>query len=519
MSNSRPPTPSRQLTPPTSRPSGSAHELPTTSEHTHPSQSIRLPPLSVVAPAAPDPGPSSRSAYSYSDPLSAPPTQSSASYTYSRPPIPELLYSDDPYSRRPLQSPPSAVESSLRTRRLRRGSPPGPRGRTPSSESQGELADTEQEVPQAGPSQPSPQQEQQPQQPAKKKRTRTLTTPHQSAVLHALLAQSRFPTTAMREEVGRTIGLSARKVQIWFQNQRQKARRPRTGAQAEVPRQQGRPQSRRDDRGYAGLSDPGTSSAGLSTEALTLHGHRYDPPRYSGYPPPDPYSSSSRLVGPGMSGLSLPRVEVQAPYPPLPSSPRPPTFRHRARPRPYPETSVPPPLRPVEAPGRQHRGPPPDLSRTLPPLVLRDEPQFYYDPLRSPMSPYGHSVFPGPESSSTLPPAPPIDYAEQARRASLTLPPLVPSRTRWDTPTFRLPRPDPLASSQSSSARDRPIPPLLTTHSYSGDEYGLSGEGETGAPPPSPSSPPRRSGRYDPVRGTFVPYSPTHPSDPRHENR
>ncbi|KAI5998529.1 hypothetical protein F5J12DRAFT_895457 [Pisolithus orientalis] len=50
--------------------------------------------------------------------------------------------------------------------------------------------------------------------PPKKKRTRTLTTPHQSAVLHALLAKSRFPTTAMREEVGRQIGLSARKVQV-----------------------------------------------------------------------------------------------------------------------------------------------------------------------------------------------------------------------------------------------------------------------------------------------------------------
>ncbi|KAG6335016.1 hypothetical protein ID866_4074 [Astraeus odoratus] len=53
----------------------------------------------------------------------------------------------------------------------------------------------------------------QPEQPPKKKRTRTLTTPQQSAVLHALLAKSRFPTTAMREEVGRQIGLSARKVQ------------------------------------------------------------------------------------------------------------------------------------------------------------------------------------------------------------------------------------------------------------------------------------------------------------------
>ncbi|KAG6899410.1 hypothetical protein C0993_010473 [Termitomyces sp. T159_Od127] len=45
----------------------------------------------------------------------------------------------------------------------------------------------------------------------KKKRTRTLTTPHQAAVLHALLAKSRFPNATVREEVGKSIGLSARK--------------------------------------------------------------------------------------------------------------------------------------------------------------------------------------------------------------------------------------------------------------------------------------------------------------------
>ncbi|KAJ7111876.1 kinase-like domain-containing protein [Mycena epipterygia] len=56
--------------------------------------------------------------------------------------------------------------------------------------------------------------------PLKKMRTDTLITPVQSAVLHALLAQSRFPTIAMREEVGRSIGMSARRVQIWFQKQR-----------------------------------------------------------------------------------------------------------------------------------------------------------------------------------------------------------------------------------------------------------------------------------------------------------
>ncbi|KAH8111568.1 hypothetical protein DFH11DRAFT_588603 [Phellopilus nigrolimitatus] len=79
--------------------------------------------------------------------------------------------------------------------------------------------------------------------PQKPKRTRQLTTPHQSAVLHALLAQSRFPTTAMREEVGRQIGLSARKVQVWFQNQRQKARKgSKDAAAAATPQRIGPPQ-------------------------------------------------------------------------------------------------------------------------------------------------------------------------------------------------------------------------------------------------------------------------------------
>ncbi|KAG6372433.1 hypothetical protein JVT61DRAFT_7530 [Boletus reticuloceps] len=87
------------------------------------------------------------------------------------------------------------------------------------SSSQSGMADNETE---ADPSQLSEHSALHTSAPPKKKRTRTLTTPHQSAVLHALLAKSRFPTTAMREEVGRQIGLSARKVQ----NQRQKARRP-----------------------------------------------------------------------------------------------------------------------------------------------------------------------------------------------------------------------------------------------------------------------------------------------------
>ncbi|GAA5973484.1 hypothetical protein JCM11641_006485 [Rhodosporidiobolus odoratus] len=60
-----------------------------------------------------------------------------------------------------------------------------------------------------------------------KKRSRTLTTPAQTAVLNALLAKTRFPSTETREEVGKEIGMSARRVQIWFQNRRQSQKRQR----------------------------------------------------------------------------------------------------------------------------------------------------------------------------------------------------------------------------------------------------------------------------------------------------
>ncbi|KAF9026012.1 homeobox-domain-containing protein [Hymenopellis radicata] len=182
--------------------------------------------------------PSSSRTPTHDQPASARPIAEDPSHssTQTRPPIPHSRYIEDPLSsassasprtrRRPASS--DAPDERM-SKRIRRPSPqPTPRSRASSSESQGGMADTEEAEP-SHHSQRTPP----PMNPQKKKRTRTLTTPHQSAVLHALLAQSRFPTTAMREEVGRSIGLSARKVQIWFQNQRQKARRPRT--QGELP--------------------------------------------------------------------------------------------------------------------------------------------------------------------------------------------------------------------------------------------------------------------------------------------
>ncbi|KAI0773087.1 hypothetical protein BD413DRAFT_492105 [Trametes elegans] len=118
------------------------------------------------------------------------------------------------------------------------------------------MADTEME---AGPSKATTSESAPEGPPPKKKRTRTLTTPHQAAVLHALLAQSRFPTTQMREEVGRAIGLSARKVQ----NQRQKARRPRGQAATSAPL------TRPPQFGPFTNAPPGSASSEVSPTAMT----------------------------------------------------------------------------------------------------------------------------------------------------------------------------------------------------------------------------------------------------------
>ncbi|KAG1719559.1 uncharacterized protein EDB91DRAFT_1257567 [Suillus paluster] len=131
----------------------------------------------------------------------------------------------------------------------------------------------------------------------KKKRTRTLTTPHQSAVLHALLAQSRFPTTAMREEVGRQIGLSARKVQIWFQNQRQKARRPQSDS--------------------APLSRPAQFGPFPSVPPSASSSHTAPDFSMSESLPDTPEASASRGVprsGPSLSGPGIPGQRT-SPYP------------------------------------------------------------------------------------------------------------------------------------------------------------------------------------------------------------
>ncbi len=90
---------------------------------------------------------------------------------------------DTPAASAPVSDP----ETSSRRRKHERSSPSG-------SSSQGDMADTEME---GGTSKPSPSESAPDGPPPKKKRTRTLTTPHQAAVLHALLAQVRRPRTRL----------------------------------------------------------------------------------------------------------------------------------------------------------------------------------------------------------------------------------------------------------------------------------------------------------------------------------
>ena len=57
---------------------------------------------------------------------------------------------------------------------------------------------------------------------ATRKRTRTVMTPEQSKVLYAVLRETYFPSTQMREVLAKKLNMKPRTVQIWFQNQRQK---------------------------------------------------------------------------------------------------------------------------------------------------------------------------------------------------------------------------------------------------------------------------------------------------------
>lgn len=57
-----------------------------------------------------------------------------------------------------------------------------------------------------------------------KKRTRTIMTPSQNELLMRFFLIDPFPPTEIREDLARNLKIKPRTVQIWFQNQRQKAK-------------------------------------------------------------------------------------------------------------------------------------------------------------------------------------------------------------------------------------------------------------------------------------------------------
>ncbi|KAJ7279326.1 hypothetical protein C8J57DRAFT_132520 [Mycena rebaudengoi] len=403
--------------------------------------------------------------------------------------------SDEPTHRRPSpDSPPMA-------KRLRHQSPEDT-SRSQSSDSQSGMADTEDLEDMSPYSETSPPSV----APLKKKRTRTLTTPHQSAVLHALLAQSRFPTTAMREEVGRSIGLSARKVQIWFQNQRQKARRP--GSQSDTS-QSGAAQQ------YSSFQNATPYSAlpeGQITRVETEE--RAVPHSYSGYPPSQFVETPLQLLGPGMPGRSSQRgrpVLNLAHGPPgrdyvgrdLPAPP------HSSRSLPGLSTLD---SENPEGPFSFRHGH--DPSRTLPPLFFNQPSsrRLYSGSgsqdisllARSAPTTPSHDTFrtspsPSPTFAHNLP--------EERPYSALGLPPpfTLQPQPQWDSSSsHRQHSPSRSLSGSHSTRTSSSSPPTSFINELAPDE-----DGDT---PRLGSAQPSRAGRYDPVRAVFVPYASADPS-------
>ncbi|KAF9259451.1 homeobox-domain-containing protein [Marasmius fiardii PR-910] len=423
--------------------------------------------------------------------------------TSSPPPIP------GPSRTRPLPEDESPEEPPM-TKRLRRDSATQEKRSDRSSPStDGGFADTEE----TGERQDSDKSKGASAAP-KKKRTRTLTTPHQSAVLHALLSQSRFPTTAMREEVGRAIGLSARKVQIWFQNQRQKARRPRPQSESSTrpPQYQYGPFPSATDLESMNLyprppNHLGRPPIGMSFSEQEAEELRFDPssaPQQSMSLPP------LRLSGPGIPGQN-PSSEsfARGASPDLSpiAGPSRPTSQALYGRSPSPTRSYPIPMHASSQSSTRPRDP----SRTLPPLVfpspthptlpssIRSAPPtlpppfpFHHRSLSPETHTHAHHSAPG--TSSILPPP-------------FTLQP----QPQWDNSTFTASGISVWGTSSyaQTAHREESASPSL----YRIAERVPEVPPETDYPPSdSPSN--TRGGRYDPIRGSVIPYERTPPPPP-----
>lgn len=66
-------------------------------------------------------------------------------------------------------------------------------------------------------------------------RTRTIMTPFQARILRRVLETTAFPTSDLRDNLAKILGMKARTIQIWFQNQRQKTRQRQKSREQQQP--------------------------------------------------------------------------------------------------------------------------------------------------------------------------------------------------------------------------------------------------------------------------------------------
>ncbi|KAG2130424.1 uncharacterized protein EDB93DRAFT_82559 [Suillus bovinus] len=395
--------------------------------------------------------------------MSTPTTANIPSKCHTSPPIPSRRIQHDP--------PPPHHDTNRRTRRTNSQNMTVEHPSSASdTSSQSGMADNETE-----PEQHSELSAQTAPAPNKKKRTRTLTTPHQSAVLHALLAQSRFPTTTMREEVGRQIGLSARKVQIWFQNQRQKARRPQSDSA---------PLSR---PAHFGPFSSAPQSASSTQTAPDVHMSESFPDVSGACASRNPVPRSGPSLDPGLSGPGIPGWR-KSPYPtsseeysrvaPSPDSTSSIPNRSSHGLEEFPSLTLREPLPRMLAPRSflMHEGAQsPPSSRMLPPIQFSAlQSRISTDPYVSPTSSLPPSK---PSSTSIMHHHEPTRYTEQRISTVLGIPPpfALQPKPQWDPNSFApFTRPEfasfssPPRSTQfasgsfSSESRDRFAPRLST---------------------------------------------------------
>ncbi|KAG9095558.1 hypothetical protein FRC06_009678 [Ceratobasidium sp. 370] len=338
--------------------------------------------------------------------------------------------------------------------------------------------------------------EQHPVLPAPKKRTRTLMTPDQLTALHRLLSMTRFPTTEQREQCGREIGLSARRVQVWFQNQRQKSK-----AQQQAAAQAG------SSRGHALAPRSSGPYQVFSYDSL-----RYEPPARP-YSSPYPYAYDE--LHHAQSAVPLPRRSSRLgyhrrgtsslSYPPPPGS-----ASHEQLSRGYPSvhysmeegeyvhSPVPRYEHPSPEPGGSHS---PEVSRrairddTLPPIWPENDPEARRRSASDVLSPVASSR-PGPSRPMLLPTGLPPPQ------------PLEPTPL-WSHPHTnpRYMRPLPPASSlpsllgSLSRGRARSDPPVRSLSSTSQPSAGL-GLGLTGIRPRENPDEGHEDARSSPERTT-----------------